>query len=84
MDHHLRGLVATAANLGIMLMSQPFTYDFSWRVERQRRDSATSSLVVFPEFTKVSDKQGRPLEPPQILVSAIVLPLQKHAENRGG
>ncbi len=74
LQQHERSLVATAGNLGILLMSQPSAFEFKWNAGGSRSGTGRPFLT-FPGFWKTSDDQGRTLDPPQSLVTASVLRL---------
>lgn len=72
MHQHEKGLVATAGNLGILLMSQPSAFEFKWSAGSDRNSSGRS-LIALPGFWKSTDEQGRPLAQPGLLVSPVIM-----------
>ena len=72
MHQHEKGLVATAGNLGVLLMSQPSAFEFKWSGD-SGRNSAGRSLIALPGFWKTTDEQGRSLGQPALLVSPLIL-----------
>lgn len=71
-NQHEKGLVATAGNLGILLMSQPSAFEFKWTADSGRSASGRS-LIVLPGFWKNSGEEGKPLGQPQLLVSPTIM-----------
>ena len=71
---HRRGLIDKAADVGILLQSQPSTYKFDWQASVGTRSNASSAiLVISPALWKTVDAYGRPMEHPHTLVTKVVV-----------
>ncbi|KAK3113469.1 hypothetical protein LTR53_009213 [Teratosphaeriaceae sp. CCFEE 6253] len=59
-----RGLAVAAAAMGVLLVSQPSMYEFTWA----GAEGHSNTLVMLPGLWKVTDDHGRRLDLPQVLV----------------
>lgn len=60
---HLRSVLQTATETGLMIMSQPSTFSFEWNVPTQ----AAGAIVVLPAFEKTADERGSTLSQKYVL-----------------
>lgn len=66
LKEHAKSLIKLASNLGQLILAQGSAFEFEWT------DGARSAQWdILPGFWKMSDEQGRPLDHPQSLVSAV-------------
>ena len=69
-----------AAQIGVLLLSQPTTYQFDWTSPIERSSSSLSTteqlarnarkarrFVIFPALVKIGDNSGRPMRRPEVL-----------------
>lgn len=64
----------SAAEVGIVVFSQPATYEYQWKDDDagsgNGRASRGNNVVVLPAFVKVTDDIGNKLERPYVVVRA--------------
>ncbi len=66
----LSAILENAANLGILLFSQPSTLKFEWPASSEVRPG---KVVVSPALLKSTDEKGRVLAEAQIMIDQVVL-----------
>jgi len=62
---HLTAILKSAADKGILLFSQPSTFEFYWGPSN---DLGNHQLVVTPALLKVADEKGQSLPRPQPMI----------------
>jgi hypothetical protein len=71
---HRRSLIDKAADVGILLLSQPSTYIFDWQPSAGIATNASNvSLVISPALWRTVDEHGRRLEHPHVLVAKVAI-----------
>jgi hypothetical protein len=66
-DEELVQIIGEALDVSIWLYGQPYLYEFVWEGVGRR------GTVVTPGLTKLTDRRGRILERPQVLLEAAVM-----------
>ena len=69
--HHLMELLNSALSVAEQVFKQRGVYETSWEHSERRYSMTSRRIIVTPELTKVTDEQGRLIEKPQVLVTAI-------------
>ena len=63
-------IMSEAADLGILIFSQPSDLQFRW--QKKYAGQGVDRVAVAPELVKMTDERGRLLSEPQVMVEMIV------------
>ncbi|GIZ49318.1 hypothetical protein CKM354_001235000 [Cercospora kikuchii] len=68
---HLVELLTNAVGVAEMVFKQRGVYETSWEHSERRYSMNSRRVRVIPELIKVNDEQGRVIEKPQVLITAV-------------
>jgi len=68
----LAAILKSAADFGILILSQPSWFEYRWDMAKVADPQAiVVAILVAPAVVKVTDEQGRRLRVPQVVVEAV-------------